>query len=128
MCAGWGPQGNRGEDENLEQDYRGPAADLGDWVEVLKKVHERKIQILAFANNHYAGYGPGTLEEFRRLWAENLEKAPSGRRTCFRSAGVSLAPRHEGPAVSRRVFEQKIAGGTPALTNLMHYCGFLYNP
>ena len=43
-------------------------ADLGDWVEVLKKVHERKIQILAFANNHYAGYGPGTIEEFRRLW------------------------------------------------------------
>ena len=25
---------------------------MGD---VLKKVHERKIQILAFANNHYAG-------------------------------------------------------------------------
>jgi uncharacterized protein YecE (DUF72 family) len=43
-------------------------ADLGEWVEVLKKVHERKIQILAFANNHYAGYGPGTIEEFRRLW------------------------------------------------------------
>ena len=43
-------------------------ADLGEWVEVLKKVHERKIQILAFANNHYAGYGPGTIEEFRGLW------------------------------------------------------------
>ena len=43
-------------------------ADLGEWVEVLKKVHERKIQILAFANNHYAGYGPGTIEEFRALW------------------------------------------------------------
>jgi uncharacterized protein YecE (DUF72 family) len=43
-------------------------ADLVDWVDVLKKVHERKIQILAFANNHYAGYGPGTIEEFRGLW------------------------------------------------------------
>jgi uncharacterized protein YecE (DUF72 family) len=43
-------------------------ADMGDWVEVLKKVHERKIQILAFANNHYAGYGPGTIEEFRGMW------------------------------------------------------------
>jgi len=43
-------------------------ADLIEWVEVLKKVHERKIQILAFANNHYAGYGPGTIEEFRKLW------------------------------------------------------------
>jgi uncharacterized protein YecE (DUF72 family) len=43
-------------------------ADLVDWVEVLKKVSQRKIQILAFANNHYAGYGPGTIEEFRSLW------------------------------------------------------------
>ncbi len=45
--------------------------DLAEWVEVLKKVHERKIQILAFANNHYAGYGPGTIEEFRFLWTRN---------------------------------------------------------
>ncbi|HLJ24381.1 MAG TPA: DUF72 domain-containing protein [Candidatus Acidoferrales bacterium] len=43
-------------------------SDLRDWAEALKKVSERKIQILAFANNHYAGFGPGTLEEFRRLW------------------------------------------------------------
>jgi uncharacterized protein YecE (DUF72 family) len=43
-------------------------ADLAEWVEVLKTVHKRKIQILAFANNHYAGYGPGTIEQFRELW------------------------------------------------------------
>jgi uncharacterized protein YecE (DUF72 family) len=43
-------------------------ADLVEWVEVLEKVHKRKIQILAFANNHYAGFGPGTIEEFRALW------------------------------------------------------------
>ena len=29
-------------------------AELAEWVEVLKTVHKRKIQILAFANNHYA--------------------------------------------------------------------------
>lgn len=49
-------------------------AELGDWVEVLRKVSERKIQILAFANNHYAGFGPGTLEEFRRLWSGTTTK------------------------------------------------------
>jgi len=43
-------------------------ADLQGWVEALKKVHKRKIQILAFANNHYAGYGPRTVEMFRELW------------------------------------------------------------
>jgi uncharacterized protein YecE (DUF72 family) len=45
--------------------------DLAEWAEVLKKVHRRKIQILEFANNHYAGYGPGTIEEFRALWTRN---------------------------------------------------------
>jgi uncharacterized protein YecE (DUF72 family) len=42
--------------------------DLSDWVGLLKKIHERRIMILAFANNHYAGFGPGTVDLFRRLW------------------------------------------------------------
>jgi len=44
------------------------SAELAEWVEVLKTLHKRKIQILAFANNHYAGFGPGTIEQFRELW------------------------------------------------------------
>jgi uncharacterized protein YecE (DUF72 family) len=43
-------------------------AELAEWVTVLKKVHKRKIQILAFANNHYAGHGPSTVERFMKLW------------------------------------------------------------
>ena len=42
--------------------------DLLEWVELLKKVHKRRIQILAFANNHYAGHGPGTVNLFLELW------------------------------------------------------------
>ncbi len=42
--------------------------DLAEWVKILKTVHKRRIQILAFANNHYAGHGPATLEMFRALW------------------------------------------------------------
>jgi uncharacterized protein YecE (DUF72 family) len=41
--------------------------ELFEWVKELKKVQERRIMVLAFANNHYAGYGPGTLDLFRRL-------------------------------------------------------------
>lgn len=51
-------------------------ADLTEWVEVLKTVHKRKIQILAFANNHYAGYGPGTIEQFRGLWQRAVGEQP----------------------------------------------------
>jgi uncharacterized protein YecE (DUF72 family) len=42
--------------------------DLFEWVGLLKKVHERRIMILAFANNHFAGNGPATVELFRNLW------------------------------------------------------------
>jgi uncharacterized protein YecE (DUF72 family) len=52
--------------------------ELFEWVKLLKKAHERRIMILAFANNHYAGHGPGTLELFRKLWGENELPAPRG--------------------------------------------------
>lgn len=61
--------------------------DLFEWVGLLKKVHERRIMILAFANNHYAGNGPATVELFRSLWGpETLPKVQ--------------APRHTGPQFS----------------------------
>jgi len=44
--------------------------DLLEWVSLLKKVHERRIMILAFANNHFAGHGPATVEFFKKLWKE----------------------------------------------------------
>ena len=42
--------------------------ELSEWADILGKVHKRKIQIYAYANNHYAGYGPATVEMFRDLW------------------------------------------------------------
>lgn len=34
-----------------------------------------RIMILAFANNHYAGHGPGTVDLFRRLWGMEVPRA-----------------------------------------------------
>jgi uncharacterized protein YecE (DUF72 family) len=42
-------------------------AELTEWADILGKVRKRKIQIFAYANNHYAGYGPATVEMFRSL-------------------------------------------------------------
>jgi uncharacterized protein YecE (DUF72 family) len=56
-------------------------ADLAEWVEVLKTVHKRKIQILAFANNHYAGFGPGTVQEFRDQWRKRVPETGNHNRT-----------------------------------------------
>jgi uncharacterized protein YecE (DUF72 family) len=47
-------------------------AELSEWAEILGKVHKRKIQIYCYANNHYAGYGPGTVRMFRSLWRKQV--------------------------------------------------------
>jgi len=43
--------------------------DMSEWVKILRNVHKRKIQIFAYANNHYAGHGPATAELFRSMWS-----------------------------------------------------------
>ena len=48
--------------------------ELSEWAEILGKVHKRKIQIYAYANNHYAGYGPATVEMFRNLWRRQVKE------------------------------------------------------
>ena len=44
--------------------------DLENWVELLKRmVTDKRIRkIIAYANNHYAGHGPGTVKLFWELW------------------------------------------------------------
>lgn len=44
------------------------SSELSEWVEILRRVHKRKIQIFAYANNHYAGHAPATVELFQDLW------------------------------------------------------------
>lgn len=46
--------------------------ELSEWAEILEKVHQRKIRIFAYANNHYAGHGPATVEMFRDLWKKRV--------------------------------------------------------
>jgi uncharacterized protein YecE (DUF72 family) len=41
--------------------------ELEEWAKIVRKVHERKIKVFAFANNHYAGFGPATVEMFRKI-------------------------------------------------------------
>jgi uncharacterized protein YecE (DUF72 family) len=51
-------------------------AELSEWAEILGKVHKRKIQIFAYANNHYAGHGPATVEMFQELWRRHVKEQP----------------------------------------------------
>jgi uncharacterized protein YecE (DUF72 family) len=48
--------------------------ELSDWADILGKVHKRKIQIFAYANNHFAGHGPATVEMFQDLWRRQVKE------------------------------------------------------
>jgi uncharacterized protein YecE (DUF72 family) len=48
--------------------------ELSEWADILGKVHKRKIQIFAYANNHYAGHGPATVEMFQQLWRREVKE------------------------------------------------------
>jgi uncharacterized protein YecE (DUF72 family) len=50
------------------------SSELVEWAEILGKVHKRKIQIFAYANNHYAGHGPATVEMFQDLWRRTVKE------------------------------------------------------
>jgi len=52
-------------------------AELSEWANILDEVRQRKIPIYAYANNHYAGYGPATVEMFRNLWRKQVPEARS---------------------------------------------------
>jgi uncharacterized protein YecE (DUF72 family) len=46
--------------------------ELSEWADILGKVYQRKVQIYTYANNHYAGFGPATVEMFRDLWRNQV--------------------------------------------------------
>ncbi len=42
--------------------------ELTTWVNYFQQIVNRGIKVFAYANNHYAGHGPATVEQFRNLW------------------------------------------------------------
>jgi uncharacterized protein YecE (DUF72 family) len=42
--------------------------ELEEWVDVCREFARRRVNIYAFANNHYAGHAPATVRLFQDLW------------------------------------------------------------
>jgi uncharacterized protein YecE (DUF72 family) len=42
--------------------------DMNHWVELFRQFTRRDLKIYAYANNHYAGNGPGTVRLFWDMW------------------------------------------------------------
>jgi uncharacterized protein YecE (DUF72 family) len=43
-------------------------SELTSWVEYCYQIRKRGVLIYAYANNHYSGHAPATIEQFRNLW------------------------------------------------------------
>lgn len=77
--------GNRKEIEGLtttrDKTIVDRTTELNSWVDFCYQIRKRGVLIYAYANNHYAGHAPATLEQFRKLWqAKGLPEIGSPRR------------------------------------------------
>jgi uncharacterized protein YecE (DUF72 family) len=44
------------------------SSEMQEWVKYCRQIQRRGVTIYAFANNHYAGHGPGTVALFKQLY------------------------------------------------------------
>jgi len=44
---------------------------ISGWVKYCQQIQRRGIKLYVYANNHYEGFGPGTVEKFRELWKKS---------------------------------------------------------
>jgi uncharacterized protein YecE (DUF72 family) len=44
------------------------SGELVHWAEVFRQFVARNMKVFAYANNHYAGHGPGTVKLFWDIW------------------------------------------------------------
>jgi len=64
--------------------------DLQEWVKYCQKIQKRGVTIYAYANNHYAGHGPATVEQFRELCREKGIEIPNGVQLPMKLAAGTL--------------------------------------
>jgi hypothetical protein len=56
-------------------------------IPVVRDIIARRMNVFAYFNNHYAGFAPGSIDQFARIWRES-----AGQRAMF--------PRAPRPAAS----------------------------
>ena len=42
--------------------------EMQEWIPIIGKLLKRRTQVMGYWNNHYAGFGPGSIELFMRMW------------------------------------------------------------
>lgn len=44
------------------------------WIPIIRELLKRGIQVMGYFNNHYAGFGPGSIELFGKVWQSMKEQ------------------------------------------------------
>ena len=44
------------------------------WIPLIRQLLKRRIQVMGYFNNHYAGFGPGSIELFGKVWESMPEE------------------------------------------------------
>ncbi len=47
--------------------------EMNFWIPFIRQLLKRRIQVMGYFNNHYAGFGPGSIELFRNAWESTKE-------------------------------------------------------
>ncbi len=47
--------------------------ELREWVNEIYKINGQGVPVFAYANNHYAGHAPATIDLFQELWREQTK-------------------------------------------------------
>jgi uncharacterized protein YecE (DUF72 family) len=71
--------------------------EMSEWVKYCYPMVRRGIRAFGYANNHYSGFAPDTVEQFRRLW-----KASAGEDLGEPAARFDQVPK---PPVQRSLFD-----------------------
>ena len=61
--------------------------DLREWAKILGTVSRRVKVMFAYANNHYGGHAPDTIELFKQLWEQEQGVTPRQAEGTKASAG-----------------------------------------
>jgi uncharacterized protein YecE (DUF72 family) len=87
--------GDRRQIESQTTDWSKTVVDrteqMSEWVKYCEPIVKRGVKVYAYANNHYSGYAPDSVEQFRRLW-KSIAGGEIGR------PKPAIAPRRTTPA------------------------------
>jgi uncharacterized protein YecE (DUF72 family) len=50
--------------------------DMRIWIPLIRQLHERGVRVMGYFNNHYAGFGPGSIALFGKVWESLTTSMP----------------------------------------------------